>query len=410
MSRRTRFVVVLTGLLAIAAIVVATASALAFTDDSCDNTKPCRPPHGVVDGDYSFTLKAMPNSGNGPPYSFVQVGGSLPPGLSLSSAGPITGKPTQAGTWVVTVELQDNPKPAGFGCVARGSCASRDFTFAVDPRIMVTNQSPAPSTVGTPYTFQLQAVMKSDPNTTYAPSSPVTWSIPSGQLPPGLALDPASGAITGTPTTVGSYTFTALAVLDPTRSDTHAYTIVVRDAVKITGTGIAAARSEVSVPFSANLAATGGSGTFTWSLGAGSLPAGVTLGSSGSISGTPTEAGRFGFTAKVTDSENRTATLDGLLVVAQKLSIETRLLRLGKVGKLFGTRLIATGGVIPRTWKVTQGAFPPGVRMNRATGIIGGIPRRAGSFRITVQVSDGFNVVSTRSLRLTILPAPTKHK
>ena len=61
--------------------------------------------------------------------------------------------------------------------------------------------------------------------------------------------------------------------------------------------------------YNQTLAATGGSGTgYVWSLFSGSLPNGITLSSGGVLSGTPTQAGTFNFTAKVTDSATRSAT------------------------------------------------------------------------------------------------------
>jgi hypothetical protein len=249
--------------------------------------------------------------------------------------------------------------------------------------------------------MQLVASMKSGADATSNPSSPLAWTIASGQLPPGLAMT-SDGLISGTPTTAGQFTFTLQAALADGRSDTKTQTITVRDAIKTSGT--APARSEVSVPYTAKLTATGGTGTFTWSLAGGSLPAGVTLAPTGDISGTPTDSGRFAFTASVTDSEQRVATVNGVVDVAPKLAIQTRLLRAGKVGKLYRARLVSTGGVIPKAWKVTQGPFPHGIRLDRKTGVISGTPRKAGTYRLTVEVRDGFKIVSTRTLRLTVLP------
>src|SRR5207247_3116767 len=106
----------------------------------------------------------------------------------------------------------------------------------VDPRVLITNQVPPPGTVGTAYSLALIAVIKSGPDATSPPSSPVTWTVLSGQLPPGLALT-TDGVISGTPTTVGAFTFTLTAALADGRSDTKTQTITVRDAVKVGSTG-----------------------------------------------------------------------------------------------------------------------------------------------------------------------------
>ncbi|MFH1723969.1 MAG: LamG-like jellyroll fold domain-containing protein [Elusimicrobiota bacterium] len=58
----------------------------------------------------------------------------------------------------------------------------------------------------------------------------------------------------------------------------------------------------VSQPYSFELQAIGGSGDYTWEFADGSLPAGVSLSPDGIISGTPTESGSFGFTARATDT------------------------------------------------------------------------------------------------------------
>src|SRR4029079_14768345 len=111
----------------------------------------------IVGNSYSHILKPIaPDTGNGPPYSYVLRSGALPPGLSLASNGPITGTPTQSGTYIFGVELQDKPEPLNFWCGYQDpnplghqpSCAFREFTTTVDPGLrIVTNAIPQVASV-----------------------------------------------------------------------------------------------------------------------------------------------------------------------------------------------------------------------------------------------------------------------
>jgi hypothetical protein len=137
-------------------------------------------------------------------------------------------------------------------------------------------------------------------------TTPYHWSICSGTLPAGLTLAAGTGIITGTPTTSGSYTFTAK-VTDSTsptaQTATKSLTITVASApapVQITTTSLPSA--QVAVPYSTALAAIDGVAPYKWTITSGVLPAGLTLASGGTVSGTPTTSGTFSFTAHVADS------------------------------------------------------------------------------------------------------------
>jgi hypothetical protein len=390
----------------LAAIAASSAGALAYVQgDPCNDTKPlfvC--PEGQVGHSYSITFKAFGGCGPALPYQYRVTSGGLPPGLSLSSSGTISGSPTQSGTYDFWVELSDQDPPTQAWCTPKK--AEREFEINVLTGLSINQQSANPGTVGVPYSEQLTAtLLTSSPAAPGSPLATATWSVDSGTLPPGIALG-SDGLLSGTPTTEGTYTFVVRAALDPSRFDTETETLVVRQPVTVSGQG--PGRSEVGVHFDAALTASGGTGTFTWALAGGTLPEGVTLAPNGSLSGTPRSDGRFAFTAKATDTENRSGTVDGTIVVSPRLSITTRLLRPAKSGRLYRARIVATGGVIPKTWKITQGPLPHGVRLDRKTGILSGTPRKAGVYRLTVQITDGFKVTSTRALRLTVLPA-AKH-
>lgn len=403
--RRRRMYLRLAGVLTLAAllagVVTSAAGALAFADEPCypSSADWLTCPDAMVDKDYSIKLEAKTGGGAGPPYTYVLISGAPPPGITVRSDGLVSGKPTRAGQWRFWVELRDKGWENGEGCFSGGgnSCAQREFSITVVPRVLVTVGPAPPATVGAPYSLTLTAVMKSGPEATSPPQSPLTWSIDSGSLPPGLALQP-TGVITGTPTTEGSYQVVVKAALIDGRNDTQLVKIDVRTAVTIAARTLP--RSEVGVPLRLALAASGGTGpgTYTWSLSAGSLPQGVVLAADGTIAGTPRVAGTFPFTATVKDSQERSAAFNGQLVVAERLQVLPGPLRTAKVGRPYRVKLRARGGVAPLRWRIVTGTLPRGARLERALGVLEGAPRKAGRYRVVVEARDALGVVSRRAL------------
>jgi hypothetical protein len=387
---------------ALAGVVTTKASALAFIQgDPCADTKPlfvC--PEGTVGASYSITLKA--EKGNGPPYSYLLTNGALPPGLQLSSAGPITGRPTRAGRYSFWVEARDNDDD----CLTftPSKCAQREFSINVLAGVSINNQSVKGGTLGQPYSEQLAATLVTEsPAPAGSPLANATWTVQSGALPPGVTLS-ATGLLSGTPTTEGTYTFVAKAALDPSRFDTETLTIDVRSAVAITSTPAQVPKSEIGVAFKLALAASGGTGTYTWAL-EGTLPSGVVFNpTTATFSGTPRAAGAFSFTATATDQGGRTATYPGRILVAQKLAITRPQLKPAKVGRLWALKLRSTGGVLPKTWKLTKGPLPKGIKFDKTRGVFSGKAVKAGRYRVTVELRDDLKVKSTLTFTIVVLP------
>ena len=161
---------------------------------------------------------------------------------------------------------------------------------------------------------------------------------------------------------------------------------------------------EVGVPFSSKLTPSGGSGTYTFALGSGTLPTGLALAADGTVSGTPRAAGVYRATLRLSDTEGRTADYAANFGVAARLAVSTLLLKPGKVGKLYRSRVAATGGVLPKAWRITAGKLPKGVRFDRQLGVLSGTPTKAGRYRLTFQVTDGLKVVAKKTLRIDVLP------
>jgi hypothetical protein len=232
-----------------------------------------------------------------------------------------------------------------------------------------------------------------------------SFSISGGALPPGLAIDATTGLISGTPTTSGTYDFTVYAkVVTDSRSDTKSLQIVVRDALVITaGAPFEAGRAldEVRVPFESTLQSSGGSGTYTWALTAGSLPPGVTF-VNGMLSGTPRAAGTYPFAVTLTDTEGRTASIAARISVASRVTVTTAVLRPGRVGKLYGAKLRTSGGVKPIAWKISAGKLPRGVHLRRLLGSLTGVPKNAGRYRVSFEALDSSQVVARKTLTLII--------
>ncbi|MGH3135687.1 MAG: Ig domain-containing protein [Gaiellaceae bacterium] len=412
-TRSIRFGLVLALVAALAGVVAATAAALAFDDAvPCVDTQPlfvC--PQGTVDGAYSIQFIGRGGCGPDPPneglpYQFRVINGALPPGLSLSQGGQVSGTPPQAGTYRFWVELSDQDPPSQSWCLPKK--AEREFSITINPRVLVTTESTGPGTIGSPYTLNLTAVMKSGADSTAPPSSALTWTLTQGQLPVGLTLDSSTGVISGSPTTEGASSFVVRAALVDGRADTKALTITVKQALAIQALKPLSAAGtptiwEVGVPFTAKLAATGGTGTYTWTLAEGALPTGLALAADGTVAGRPNAAGAYRATLRLTDSEGRTADYPAVFGVASRLAVSTLKLRTGKVGRLYRAKVVAAGGVLPKKWKIKRGPLPRGIRFDRTLGVLSGTPTRPGRYRVTFEATDGLKVKAVKTLVIEVL-------
>ncbi|MGD0824090.1 MAG: putative Ig domain-containing protein, partial [Terriglobales bacterium] len=329
---------------------------------------------------YSSALVA---SGGVAPYTFSIISGSLPPGLTLNaSTGAITGTPTTAGTYNFTAQVVDS----------QGNTATSSCSIVVSPSTLTLSCPTGTAQVGFAYSSALVAS---------GGVAPYTFSIISGSLPPGLTLNASTGAITGTPTTAGTYNFTAQVVDSKGNTASASCSIVVTPAALTlscpTGTG------QVGVGYSSALMASGGVAPYTFSIVSGSLPPGLTLNTStGAITGTPTTAGTYNFTAQVVDSKGNTATASCSVVVsstALTLSCPTGTAQLGVA---YSSALVASGGVAPYTFSIISGSLPPGLTLNASTGAITGTPNTAGTYNFTAQVVDSKGNTASASCSIVV--------
>ena len=372
--------VLLVALLAV--VVVPSAEAIRFTDRSFSV------PPGFVGEFYTHTFEGEGGCGPALPYEFKILSGSLPPGVSLASDGTVAGIPEQGGSWSFWLELGDEDPPSADWCVP--SASERLFTITVATGLRIEQKSLSPIVSGRPYSLQLAATG----------GGPQMWSIWAGRLPAGITLS-TNGLLSGTPTAVGNFTFIVqVAVGD--RSDTKTLTLTVVEGLKIAQ--VTAPAAEVGRPFTLELTATGGEGQGTWSLSGGTLlPSGLSLDpATGVISGEPTLAGSFRVKVSVTDRLGFADTVDVNLGVAAKLAIAKKPLPTARVGQSYRATVAALGGVAPRAWKILRGSLPAGIRLDRATGVLGGTPQRAATFRVWLQVTDGLGATSTGTYTLKV--------
>ena len=161
----------------------------------------------------------------------------------------------------------------------------------------------------------------------------------------------------------------------------------------------------IGTAYSATLAASGGTTPYTWSVSAGALPGGLTLSAAGQLSGTPTTAATFSFTAKVSDTAAQSLTAPLQITIAPApLTITTSILPNGRVGVTYSATLAATGGTTPYTWSLTSGTLPPGLSLNASTGAINGTPSLAvTSAPLTFQATDSTSPTAlTQRVNLTL--------
>src|SRR5260370_10805882 len=186
-----------------------------------------------------------------------------------------------------------------------------------------------------------------------------------------------------------------------TKEESRSVPVTIASSAPVTATSTLAisttslSQATAGTPYTATLAATGGTPAYTWSIAGGQLPAGLNLSAStGIISGTPTGSGAFSLTAKVADSASpaqKTSATISLVVAPASLTITSSTLPSGTHGTSYSSALQASGGTAPYTWSVTSGSLPAGLTLSSTTGIVSGTPTATGASSFTATVADSGN-------------------
>ena len=331
-------------------------------------------PAPAVGSAYSQTVSA---SGGTAPYTFAKTSGTLPTGLTLSSAGVLSGTPTAGGSFTFTITGTDSSTGTG------PYTASQSYTVTVAaPTITLSPTTLPGGTKGTAYSQTVSAS---------GGTSPYTFARTSGTLPTGLTLSSA-GVLSGTPTAAGSYTFTITGTDSSTGTGPYtgsqAYTVTISLALSPTTLPAAAVGSAYSAT---TITATGGTSPYTYNVTSGALPAGLSLTSAGVLSGTPTAGGSFTFTVTATDSTTPTHNTGSqsytLTVAAPTILVSPTTLPGGTKGTAYSQPVVASGGTAPYTFAKTSGTLPTGLTLSSA-GVLSGTPTAAGSYTFTITGTD----------------------
>jgi hypothetical protein len=265
-------------------------------------------------------------------YKITPGSGSLPAGLQLNTTGSIIGTPTGP--------IAGQPNPATFTITVTDS-ATTPFSVVSAQYSLLINPAPVLSITATTLPNGTVNASYSAAVSTKGGVTPFSWTILSGALPPGLALNQTSGQITGVPTQAGTYTFTPQVVDSSIPAQTvktgAPLTITVNTASTLKATTPPLPTGFVGTTYNGNLVATGGIPPYTWSVTAGQLPSGLTLNAqTGVITGSPLLITSSTFTAQVQDSESTPATASQSLTIAiQNGTTTTNALFTGSYSFLF---------------------------------------------------------------------------
>jgi hypothetical protein len=339
-------------------------------------------PAGDLHQPYAASLTA---TGGSQPYAWALTQGQLPAGLAISGLGLLSGNASEPGKFSFAITVTDTTNHT----------ATALFTLTIRTPLTIANPNDLVARVGTPLNLVLIAA---------GGAPPYLWST-TDPLPIGLTFN-SSGVLSGKPTAPGTTTL-LITVHDSSSSTlpataTTTLQIAVTTGLAITTTALPTAAH--NLPYTAVLTAGGGATPYTWTLGDGQLPTGLSLSLSGNLSGTPTAIGTYRFAIAVADTTAQTATTSYALTVADPLSITTTGPIPASLASPNTLTLTALGGTQPYACSLASGNLPAGLAL-ASNGTISGTPTSAATTTITVSVHDSAQSPATASTSLTITAA-----
>jgi uncharacterized repeat protein (TIGR01451 family) len=228
-----------------------------------------------------------------------------------------------------------------------------------------------------------------------------SFSLGGGTLPQGLNLS-AAGSLSGTPAQTGTFNFTIKATDANGCMGTQAYTLTINCGTVTLSPGTLTAGT-AGAAYNQSLAASGGIGSYGFSLNSGTLPAGLNLSPAGVLAGTPTVTGSFNFTVNATDANMCAGTQAYTLVLnCPSITVNPATLPDGAIGGAYSQTVTAVGGIGPLSWSLSAGTLPPGVSLNAATGALTGTLTTAGTFGFTLRATDSNSCFGQRAYSVTI--------
>ncbi len=353
----------------------------------------------TVGSAYSQTISA--SGGNGT-YSYAVTAGSLPAGLSLNaSTGALTGTPTAGGAFSFTITATDTASATG------------NKAYSVTVAAPTISFSPTTLTAGTVGSAYSQSISGSGGTAPYG-----SYIVKTGALPAGLSLS-SGGVVSGTPTAGGTFTFTVQGTDSSTGSGPYSATSstisLTIGAPTLSFTPTTLTGGTVGVAYSQSISGSGGTAPYgSFTLASGSLPPGLSLGSGGTVSGTPTAAGTYTFTVSAQDSSTGSGPYSGtsstisLTIGAPTLSLSpgAGALTAASRGSAYSQTFSTSGGTSPYTYSIAAGSLPAGLTLSSG-GVLSGTPTVEGNFSFTVTATDssgGTPYSTSQAYTLTVNP------
>lgn len=371
----------------------------------------------------AYTGSVTPSGGHSP-YTYAVQTGALPTGITLNaSTGAISGSSTSVGSYAGTFRVTD---------VGGRTADTASFAFDVTAALSISKS----------FTDTTENASYSGSATAAGGATPYTYSVFSGALPTGLSLNTSTGAVTGTPTTPGTFTF-VIRVTDNlgATANTTSTQVVVANTVNLSDgndsrTGAAPTTAGVEIrsdgtlyrnalgtqigtwllsgsvfEFEVRATVTGTSdtgssqsntGTFaTWESAGFSRSYGVSIAANGANARALTitlELRRAGGTGVILDSSTHviTATSAAALSISKSFGAATE-------NTAYSGSATAANGSPAYTYSVLSGSLPTGLSLNTSTGAVNGTPTTPGSYTFVIRATDSLGATAdTTSTSVTV--------